>query len=287
MHFAKIKEKDMATTKKMTTVQTSIDERETFVSLRKSFADNEQDAQQKLKFLYELQRADIEIDKLMQLRGELPDEVAALEQEVAALKARYEREEQVVEGFRTKIEENKKHIVEFEAEIDEYEKQLANISNSREYDSIEKEIENQKLLKAIAEKDIRESYEAIDNCGRELEKISNRMTIREGDLEAKREELSTIVESTADEEKTLLARREACTAKLDERTLSAYNRIRESTHNHLAVVTLFPRNEDGTYGDACGGCYHTVTPQRIIDITSGKKLVICEHCGRIIVNPEI
>ena len=128
---------------------------------------------------------------------------------------------------------------------------------------------------------------AIDNCGRELEKISNRMTIREGDLEAKREELSTIVESTADEEKTLLARREACTAKLDERTLSAYNRIRESTHNHLAVVTLFPRNEDGTYGDACGGCYHTVTPQRIIDITSGKKLVICEHCGRIIVNPEI
>ena len=262
MHFAKIKEKDMATTKKMTTVQTSIDERETFVSLRKSFADNEQDAQQKLKSLYELQRADIEIDKLMQLRGELPDEVAALEQEVAALKARYEREEQVVEGFRTKIEENKKHIVEFEAEIDEYEKQLANISNSREYDSIEKEIENQKLLKAIAEKDIRESYEAIDNCGRELEKISNRMTIREGDLEA-------------------------CTAKLDERTLSAYNRIRESTHNHLAVVTLFPRNEDGTYGDACGGCYHTVTPQRIIDITSGKKLVICEHCGRIIVNPEI
>ena len=287
MHFAKIKEKDMATTKKMTTVQTSIDERETFVSLRKSFADNEQDAQQKLKSLYELQRADIEIDKLMQLRGELPDEVAALEQEVAALKARYEREEQVVEGFRTTIEENKKHIVEFEAEIDEYEKQLANISNSREYDSIEKEIENQKLLKARAEKDIRESYEAIDNCGRELEKISNRMTIREGDLEAKREELSTIVESTADEEKTLLARREACTAKLDERTLSAYNRIRESTHNHLAVVTLFPRNEDGTYGDACGGCYHTVTPQRIIDITSGKKLVICEHCGRIIVNPEI
>ena len=205
---SKIKEKDMATTKKMTTVQTSIDERETFVSLRKSFADNEQDAQQKLKFLYELQRADIEIDKLMQLRGELPDEVAALEQEVAALKARYEREEQVVEGFRTKIEENKKHIVEFEAEIDEYEKQLANISNSREYDSIEKEIENQKLLKAIAEKDIRESYDAIDNCGRELEKISNRMTIREGDLEAKREELSTIVESTADEEKTLQARRE-------------------------------------------------------------------------------
>lgn len=277
----------MATTKKMTTVQTSIDERETFVSLRKSFADSEQDAQQKLKSLYELQSTDIEIDKLMQLRGELPDEVASLEQEVESLKAKRTHIEQTIEGFKTKIEEDRKHIVELEAEIAEYENQLSNISNSREYDSIDKEIENQKLLKAIAEKDIRESYEAIEDCNHDLENIDNRITIREGDLQAKQEELSNIVESTAEEEKALLARREACTGKLDERTLSAYNRIRQSTHNHLAVVTLFPKNEDGTYGDACGGCYHTITPQRIIDICSGKKLVICEHCGRIIVNPDI
>jgi len=106
-------------------------------------------------------------------------------------------------------------------------------------------------------------------------------------LEAKRSELSTITEATAPQEKELVARREAFISKLDERTISAYERIRKSTHNHLAVVSLFPKNEDGTYGDACGGCFHTITPQRLIDIASGKKLVICEHCGRIIVNPEI
>ncbi|MDY6444457.1 MAG: C4-type zinc ribbon domain-containing protein, partial [Bacteroidales bacterium] len=98
---------------------------------------------------------------------------------------------------------------------------------------------------------------------------------------------ATIVESTAKEEKVLQAKRSACAAKIDERTLSAYERIRGNAHNHLAVVTLFPKNADGTYGDACGGCFHTITPQRILDIASGKKLVICEHCGRIIVNPEI
>ena len=111
--------------------------------------------------------------------------------------------------------------------------------------------------------------------------------IREEDLKAKQEELATIVESTAKEEKTLQAKRAACAAKIDERTLSAYERIRGNAHNHLAVVTLFPKNEDGTYGDACGGCFQTITPQRIIDIASGRKLVICEHCGRIIVNPDI
>ena len=91
------------------------------------------------------------------------------------------------------------------------------------------------------------------------------------------------MESTAKEEKVLQAKRSACAAKIDERTLSAYERIRGNAHNHLAVVTLFPKNADGTYGDACGGCFHTITPQRILDIASGKKLVICEHCGRIIV----
>ncbi len=277
----------MATTRKMTTVQTSIDERETFVSLRKSFADSEQDTQQKLKSLYELQCTDIEIDRLMQLRGELPEEVTSLEKEVEALKAKRAGIEQTVDGYRAKIEEDKNHIVELESEIADYEKQISNISNSREYDSIEKEIENQKLLKAISEKNIREAYEAIEDCNRDIENIDNRITIREGDLAAKKEELAGIVESTAAEEKTLMAKRETCTAKLDERTLSAYDRIRKSTHNHLAVVTLFPDNGDGTYGDACGGCYHTITPQRIIDICSGKKLVICEHCGRIIVNPDI
>ena len=277
----------MATTKKTTKVVTPIDERETFVSLRKNFAENEQAAQEKLKMLYELQATDMEIDKLVQLRGELPEEVAELEGELDNQKARYARTEQMIEGYNRSIEENKQQIDELVQETEKYRSQLGNITNSREFDSINKEIENQELLKAIAEKNINEARAAIEDCKADLDRINDAITIRESDLEAKKNELAGIVESTAKEEKTLEERRRTFTSKLDERTISAYERIRNSTHNHLAVVTLFPRNEDGTYGNACGGCFHTITPQRLIDIASGKKLVICEHCGRIIVNPDI
>lgn len=277
----------MATTKKTTKVQTPVDERETFVSLQKIFAENKQSAQEKLKTLYELQAVDNDIDKLVQLRGELPEEVASLEEEVESLKAKRVRMEQLIDGYNQNIASSKKEIEEFDSEIEKYRSQLENISNSREYDSINKELENQDLLRAIAEKNINEAREAIDDKKVDLDRISDRITIREGDLESKKQELSSIVESTAKEEAALSKRRETYTAKLDERTLSAYERIRKSTHNHLAVVTLFPKNDDGTCGDACGGCFHTITPQRLIDIASGKKLVICEHCGRIIVNPDI
>ncbi len=277
----------MASIKKKVNVPTPIDERETFVSLRKNFAENEQLVQEKLKTLYELQNTDIEIDKLLQLRGELPEEVSALESEVKSLKTKKARMEEMIDGYNQGIENDKKHIDELDKEIEEYRKKLENISNSREYDSVNKELENQGLLRAISEKNIREAREAIDSRRQDIERIDDRISIREADLEAKRSELSTITEATAPQEKELVARREAFISKLDERTISAYERIRKSTHNHLAVVSLFPKNEDGTYGDACGGCFHTITPQRLIDIASGKKLVICEHCGRIIVNPEI
>lgn len=277
----------MASIKKKVNVPTPIDERETFVSLRKNFAENEQLAQEKLKTLYELQNTDIEIDKLLQLRGELPEEVSALESEVESLKTKKARMEEMIDGYNQGIENDKKHIDELDKEIEEYRKKLENISNSREYDSVNKELENQGLLRAISEKNIREAREAIDSRRQDIERIDDRISIREADLAAKRSELSTITEATAPQEKELVARREAFISKLDERTISAYERIRKSTHNHLAVVSLFPKNDDGTYGDACGGCFHTITPQRLIDIASGKKLVICEHCGRIIVNPEI
>ena len=277
----------MATTKKTSKVATPMDERETFVSLQKNFAESEQSTQEKLKVLYELQEADIAIDELVHLRGELPAEVAALEEELANLHAKSDRIGELINGYNQNIDAANKQIVELDAEIEKYRTQLENISNSREFDSINKELENQGLLRAIAEKNIKESREAIEDRKIDRERITDRILIREEDLKAKEEELATIVESTAKEEKALMAKREACAAKIDERTLSAYERIRANAHNHLAVVTLFPKNEDGTYGDACGGCFHTITPQRIIDIASGRKLVICEHCGRIIVNPDI
>ena len=277
----------MATTKKSTKPVAPVDERETFVSLQKTFAESEQSTQEKLKTLYELQEADIAIDKLVQLRGELPAEVAILEEELAGLHAKSERITQLIEGYTQSIDAANRQIVELDGEIEKYRSQLENISNSREYDSINKELENQGLLRAIAEKNITEARAAIEERKVDQERIGDRILIREEDLRAKQEELAQIVESTAKEEKTLQTKRDALAAKIDERTLSAYERIRGNAHNHLAVVTLFPKHEDGTYGDACGGCFHTITPQRIIDIASGRKLVICEHCGRIIVNPDI
>ena len=277
----------MATTKKSTKPVAPVDERETFVSLQKTFAESEQSTQEKLKTLYELQEADIAIDKLVQLRGELPAEVAILEEELSGLHAKSERITQLIEGYTQSIDAANRQIVELDGEIEKYRSQLENISNSREYDSINKELENQGLLRAIAEKNITEARAAIEDRKVDQERIGDRIRIREEDLRAKQEELAQIVESTAKEEKTLQTKRDALAAKIDERTLSAYERIRGNAHNHLAVVTLFPKNEDVTYGDACGGCFHTITPQRIIDIASGRKLVICEHCGRIIVNPDI
>ncbi|MCQ2173834.1 MAG: C4-type zinc ribbon domain-containing protein [Bacteroidales bacterium] len=270
----------MATTKKIKRVDTPIDQKETFVSLQKNFADSELSVEEKLKTLYALQAADNAIEKIVQLRGELPSEVAALEDEIDSLKAKEDRISQLVEEFNNAILAAQQDIADNDAEIDRYQKQLANITNSREFDSINKELENLNLLRMISEKNIRESREQIEEKKADIERLEERISLRNEDLEAKKLELENIVESTANEEKQLKATRESCAKKIDERTMSAYERIRASVHNHLAVVSVYN-------GDSCGGCFNTVTPQRIIEIESGKKLVICEHCGRILVSSEI
>ena len=268
----------MATTK-IKKVETPIDERETFVSLQKSFADSEANIQEKLRTLYALQEADNEIEKIVQLRGELPAEVASLEEDVAEIEGKIHHVNALIEEYLHNIELNKQNIVDYDAQIEKYKEQLDNISNSREYDSINKELENQDLLRQIAVKNIGDTRMAIEGKKDLLEELDRRLEIRNEDLAAKREELAVIKESTASEEEKLQARRDALAAKIDARTMSAYTRIRQSVHNHLAVVPVFN-------GDSCGGCFNTVTPQRLIEIASGKKLVICEHCGRIIVNPN-
>ena len=159
----------MATTKKTAkAVPTPMDERETFVSLQKSFAETEQSTQEKLKVLYELQAADVAIDELVLQRGELPAEVAVLEEELAGLKAKTERIGEMIDGYNQTIEAAGKQIVELDAEIEKYRSQLENISNSREFDSINKELENQGLLRAIAEKNIGEARQAIEDRRMEL-----------------------------------------------------------------------------------------------------------------------
>lgn len=267
-------------TKKIKKVETPIDQRETFVSIQKSFADSDITLEEKLRTLYDLQKADTEIDKIMHLRGELPAEVEALEEEIEGLKGRIAETNALIDSYNKSIAANKQKIVECDTEIAQYQKQLENIANSREFDSINKEIENQGLERQIAEKQIGEAKLRIGEAKGDIEDIKDRITIRTGDLEAKKEELAGIVDSTAKEESRLRTNREKCAAKIDARTMSAYERIRASVHNHLAVVTVYNN-------DACGGCFNTIIPQRLVDIASNRKLIICEHCGRIIVSPDI
>jgi len=260
-------------------VEAPIDNRETFVSLQKSFADSEMSVEEKLKTLYELQAADSEIDKIIQLRGALPAEVEALEAEIATLKERSAAVSAMIDQFNRNIADAKLSAAEHEGMIQKYQHQRENISNSREYDSLSKELENQELLRQIDEKTINDTRFEIGNKKAELDDIKDRLAIREEDLAAKKVELDNIVEETAKEEAVLRERRQACAAKIDARTMSAYERIRASVNNHLAVVGIYN-------GDSCGGCFNTITPQRRIEIASNRKLIICEHCGRIIINPD-
>ena len=265
--------------KKTKKIETPIDQRETFVSIQKSFADSDISVEEKLKTLYALQQADTQIDRILQLRGELPLEVEALENEIDEMKGKTANISSQIDALNDKISEAKHNIVECEAQLEKYRSQLENVANSREYDSLNKEIENQELLKAIAEKNIDEAKKAILAKKTDIEAIKEKIEVRTADLEAKNSELATIVESTAEEEAKLRAERDACAEKIDARTMSAYDRIRKSCNNHLAVVSVFN-------GDSCGGCFNSIPPQRLIDIASNKKMIICEYCGRILVNPD-
>ena len=265
--------------KKTKKIETPIDQRETFVSIQKSFADSDLSVGEKLQTLYALQQADTAIDKILQLRGELPMEVEALEAEIAELKAKSTRLAEMIDEYGKFITENKLGITECDAQIEKYRSQLDNVANSREYDSLNKEIENQGLLRQIAEKHISEAKERIFDKKNDLEVVKEKIAVRSEDLKAKKQELATIVESTSKEEERLCADRDACAAKIDERTMSAYDHIRQSCNNHLAVVSVFN-------GDSCGGCFNTIAPQRLIDIASNKKMIVCEYCGRILVNPD-
>ncbi|MCQ2153136.1 MAG: C4-type zinc ribbon domain-containing protein [Bacteroidales bacterium] len=269
----------MSATKKTIKIETPIDDRETFVSLQKNFADSEISVQEKLNVLYGLQKADNELEKIFQLRGELPAEVSALEAEVDSYKAKADGFRDMIAAEEQAIKDHVGEMEELDGEIAKYQEQLANISNSREYDSINKELENLDLLRKIADKNIGEAKVRIEAHKAAIDELLERTEICSADLAAKKVELETISKDTADVEAALQASRDGLAAKLDARTLSAYDRIRSSVHNRLAVVPIYN-------GDSCGGCFNTITPQRILDIRSGNKLVICEHCGRIIVAPS-
>jgi len=235
--------------------------------------------EEELRNLYELQRVDSLIDDIRTLRGELPLEVQDLEDAVSNLKVRVEKQNEEVINMEKLIVERKNTAKDAQALIKKYESQQNKVRNNREYESLSKEIDFQKLEIQLSEKRTKE-YKAGIIAKQELIVQSEALLKEKNkDLKAKKEELDKIVSETEKEEKALLKKSEDAQSHIDHTLLEAYKRIRPNFKNGLAVVTV--------EREACNGCFVKIPPQRQTDITSHKKLVVCEHCGRILVDKEI
>ena len=234
--------------------------------------------QEKIMALYELQKIDSQIDEINKVKGELPLEVQDLEDEIEGLKTRIDNINNEVEELNSLIKQHKREIDQAKISISHYKEQQNNVRNNREYDSITKEIEYQELEIQLAEKRLKERNAAIKSKRVQLEEAEAVVADRNIDLTAKKTELESIEAETADQVAALEAKAVKAKTKIDERLLTAYNRIRRSVRNGLAVVTV--------QRDACGGCFNRIPPQRQADVRQGKKLIVCEYCGRILVDDK-
>jgi predicted nucleic acid-binding Zn-ribbon protein len=239
----------------------------------------EQTVEQKLKALYELQTIHTKIDRIRQVRGELPMEVADLEDDVAGLETRIQKIKAELDDLEDDIVTRKNLIKTAQANIKKYETQLNEVKNNREYDAISKEIEIQGLDIQVSEKKIREFGFEITTKTAVFEKAQADLDARKSDLDAKKEELGTITAETQKEESELSALAEKASAGIEERLLVAYGRLRQNAKNGLAVVTI--------QRDSCSGCFNQIPPQRQSDIRQRKKIIVCEHCGRILVDEQM
>jgi len=234
--------------------------------------------ERKLKALYNLQQIDTQIDKIKIVRGELPLEVEDLEDEIAGLQTRIDKFKQEVENLKLTISEKEDLMKSCQAMIKKYEEQQMNVRNNREYDSLSKEIEFQKLEIQLSEKQIKESRFKIENIDAEITDATDRLKEKNLDLDAKKAELNDIVKETEKEEKDMIKKSKDNEKLIEERLLTAYKRIRENARNGLAVVQI--------ERDACGGCFNKIPPQHQLDIKMHKKIIVCEYCGRILVDNE-
>jgi predicted nucleic acid-binding Zn-ribbon protein len=239
----------------------------------------EQTVEQKLKALYELQTIHTKIDKIRQVRGELPMEVADLEDDVAGLETRIQKIKSELDDLEDDIVTRKNLIKEALANTKKYETQLNEVKNNREYDAISKEVEIQGLDIQVSEKKIKEFGFEIANKTQVYEKALADLEARKSDLEAKKSELGTITAETEKEESELTVLADKAVKGADERLLVAYERLRKNAKNGLAVVTI--------QRDSCSGCFNQIPPQRQSDIRQRKKIIVCEHCGRILVDEQM
>jgi uncharacterized protein len=239
----------------------------------------EQTVEQKLKALYELQTIHTKIDKIRQVRGELPMEVADLEDDVEGLETRIQKIKSELDDLEDDIVTRKNLIKEAQANIKKYETQLNEVKNNREYEAISKEIEIQGLDIQVSEKKIKEYGYEITTKTQIYEKALADLEGRRADLDAKKAELGTITSETEKEENELNSEADKASKNIEERLLIAYNRLRGNAKNGLAVVTI--------QRDSCSGCFNQIPPQRQSDIRQRKKIIVCEHCGRILVDEQM
>jgi len=230
---------------------------------------------EKLDALYELQKIDSEIDKIKTVRGELPLEVQDLEDELEGISLRITKSQDEIKEMETEISDRKNAIKDSEMAIAKYKEQQDKVRNNREFESLAKEIEYQELEIKLHDKKSKETKFKIAAKKESLEEAKARLEFRKTDLESKRKELEEIVGETQKDEDKLTKASEAAMKKIDERLITAYSRLRNNSKNGLAVVPI--------KRDSCGGCFNKIPPQRQLEITLKRKIIVCEHCGRILV----
>ena len=226
--------------------------------------------------LYELQKIDSQIDEINKVKGELPLEVQDLEDELAGLNTRIENINAEIEELNSLTRQRKREVDQAKIMIGNYKEQQNNVRNNREFDAINKEIEYQELEIELAEKRLKEYAAQTKTKKAVIDDTTALIEERTIDYKAKKEELDSIETETAQQVAELMAKAEQAKQPIDERLLAAYNRIRSNVRNGLAVVTVTR--------DACGGCFNRIPPQRQADIRQGKKFIVCEYCGRILVS---
>ena len=237
------------------------------------------DREQRMKALYELQTILSEIDRIKQIRGELPLEVKDLEDNIEGLKTRIENYRRDVEDFRRKTSIEKEKINESQAKIARYKEQLDNVRNNREFDLLSKEVEFQTLEIELSEKHLNEFARAIDSRNADIAATEEKLSDSQHILQEKKAELDEIVSETRQDEERLRVRAKEIEPTIDERTLKAFKRIRDNARNGLGIVYI-QRN-------ACGGCFNRIPPQKQMEIKMHKKVIVCEYCGRIMIDPEL
>ena len=233
---------------------------------------------EKLDALINLQQIDSEIDRLLTVRGELPLEVEDLEDELHGLQKRIDNLSQEIEDIETEISDRKNGQKDAQAAILSYKEKQNNVRNNREFESIAKEIEFQELEIKVLEKKAKEAAYRLEKKQEVLTEAKEKFALREQDLEVKKQELDAIVAETQKDEEKLIKKSEKAKKQIDDHLIVAYDRLRSNAKNGLAVVPIDR--------DSCGGCFNRIPPQRQIDIESRKKIIVCEHCGRILVPAE-